>query len=38
MMDFKLFIHRLNSVVNEVSTLVSHQNSWETKSIDYLFK
>jgi hypothetical protein len=38
MMDFKLFIHSVDSVVYEVHALVAHQNSWASKSSDHLFK
>jgi hypothetical protein len=38
MINFKLLSHSPNSVVNEVSALVTHQNSWESKSSDHLLK
>jgi hypothetical protein len=38
MINFKLLSHSLNSVVNEVSALVTHQNPWASKSSDHLLK
>jgi hypothetical protein len=38
MMNFKFLSHRVNSTVNEVSALVTHQNPRATKSSDHFLE
>jgi hypothetical protein len=38
MIDFKLLSHSLDSTIDEVTALVTHQNPWASKSGDHLLK
>jgi hypothetical protein len=38
MIDFKLLSHSLDNIVDKVSTLVTHQNPYTSKSSDHFLK